>query len=59
MSIKSGQPTNTITQVDGANLGSVQNSPTHPYGADDAYGLAQPNAAPARPTMKVVFKPSS
>ncbi len=34
VSIKSGQPTNTIVQIDGANLGSVQNSPTNPYGAD-------------------------
>jgi len=31
VSIKSGQPTNTIEQIDGANLGSVQNGG---YGAD-------------------------
>jgi hypothetical protein len=37
ISIKSGQPQNTITQVDGANLGSVENSPTNPFGADDQW----------------------
>jgi hypothetical protein len=37
VSIKTGQPQNTIVQVDGANTGSVNNSPTNPFGADGGW----------------------
>ena len=37
ISIKSGQPLNTITLIDGANIGGVNNASTNPYGADDQW----------------------
>lgn len=37
VSIKAGQPQNTIVQIDSANTGSVDNSATNPYGADGGW----------------------